>query len=80
MEIPKKILNASFAPCEHAWVCPTPAVVLAVSGHHAGVLCDSDTGGEDLVHSQVWRMMVVAGRIHSLRQEITTGYSRKEII
>ena len=45
-----------FAPGEHARVCPAPATVLAVSGHHAAGLCDSDTGGENLVYSQVWRI------------------------
>jgi hypothetical protein len=30
------------------------------------VLCDSDTGGKDLVYSQVWKMMTMAGKMLSL--------------
>jgi hypothetical protein len=42
---------------------------LAVSGHHAAGLCDSDTGGVDLVYSQVWRMMAVASRMQSFSNQ-----------
>ena len=52
-------LADGFAPGEHARVCFASAAVLAVSGHHAAGLCDSDPGGEDLVHSQLWRMMAI---------------------
>jgi hypothetical protein len=40
-------------PGEHARICLAPGDVLAVSGRHAVGLCDSDTGGENLVYSQV---------------------------
>jgi hypothetical protein len=46
-----------FAPGEHARACPAPAALLAVFGHHAALLCDSDTGGERLVRSQVRGMI-----------------------
>ena len=54
---------------EHARVCPASAAVLAVSGDHAAGLCDPDSGGEDLVYSQVWRMMAVARSMHSLSKQ-----------
>ena len=58
-------LADGFTPGNNARVCLAPAAVLAVSGHHAARLCDSHAGGEDLVHSQVWRMMVVPINMHS---------------
>lgn len=36
--------------------------VLALPGHHAAVLCHSDTRREDLVCAQIWRMKVVSTR------------------
>jgi Mg2+-importing ATPase len=57
----RRVANG-FAAGEHPRVCPAPAALLAVPGHHAAGLCDSDTGGEELVHSQVWRVMAAASR------------------
>ena len=73
-------LADGFASGENARVCPAAAAVLAVSGHHAAGLCDSDPGGEDLVYSQVWRMMAVARRMHSLSKKPQHEYSRKVTI
>src|ERR1035437_1779184 len=53
----RRCLADGFAAGGHARVCSTPAAVLALSGHHAARLCDSDPTGEDLVYSPVWRMM-----------------------
>ena len=47
-------LADDFAPGGHAWVCPTSGPLLAAAGNHAGVLCDSDPVGENLVCPQVW--------------------------
>jgi Mg2+-importing ATPase len=58
-------LADGFASGEHARLCPTPVAVLAVSGHHAAGLCNSDTGGEDLVYSQVWRMRAMMRSMRS---------------
>ena len=55
-------LADDFAPGEHARACPAPAALLAVSGHHAALLCDSDAGGEGLVYLQV-RGMIPANPI-----------------
>jgi hypothetical protein len=57
-----RCLADSFASGEHARICPAFAAVLAVFGHHAAGLCNSDTGGEDLVYSPVWPMMAGEGR------------------
>ena len=38
-------LADSFTLGENTRVCPAPASVLAISGHHAAGLCDSNTGG-----------------------------------
>src|ERR1035437_7749807 len=54
-------LADGLAPGEHPRVCPAPAALLGVPGRHAAGLCDSDTGGEELVYSQIWRMMAAAG-------------------
>lgn len=53
----------------------TPAR-LAVSSHHAAGLLDTGTGGEDLVYSQVWRMMAVARRTHSLAMKPNTAFQK----
>src|ERR1035437_4801114 len=66
-------LAYGFALGRYARIRPAPAAVLAVSGHHAAGLCDSDTGGEDLVCSQVWRMMAVASGMHSLSKKPQEG-------
>ncbi len=42
----------------HAWICPAAVAVLALAGDHAGELCDSESGGEDLVCPPVWRMIL----------------------
>jgi len=52
---------------------------MAVYGHHTAGLCDPDTGGEDLVYSQVWRVMAGAEENAFLEQEISTGRSIKDV-
>lgn len=37
--------------------CPAAAEVLAAPGGYAGMLCDSNPGGKDLVHKEVWRLI-----------------------
>ena len=53
---PKELHPVS--PGDNARVCLAPAAILAVPGHHAAGLCDSDADCKNLVHSQVWRMKV----------------------
>src|ERR1039457_4594113 len=56
-------LADGFAAGEHTRVCPAAAALLGVPGRHAAGLCDSDTDGEDLVHSPIWRMMAESRRV-----------------
>jgi hypothetical protein len=57
------LLADGFAPGKHARLCPAPVALLAVPRRHAAGLCDSDPAREDLVYSQVWRIMGETGRV-----------------
>ena len=45
----RRVANG-FALGRHAGICPAATPVLAATGNHVGMLCDSDPGREDLVH------------------------------
>ena len=59
-----------FSPGEYARIRPAPAAVLAVSDHHDAGLCAADTGGKNVVYSQVWGMMAVVGPVAGYAGEI----------
>ena len=47
-----------FALSRRTRICSVAAPVLAATSGYADELCDSDPGRKDLVHSQVWRMIL----------------------
>ena len=68
-----KCMADSFAPGKNARVRLAPAAVLVVSGNYVIMLCDFDTVGQDLVYSQVWRLIPMAGRMYSLIKKSKYG-------
>jgi hypothetical protein len=64
LTVPPLANTLGFVPLRSLYYC---------SGHHAAGLCDSDTGGEDLVRSPVWRLRAVAAGKKVERQVEKSG-------